>query len=200
VSVQLWAMQLNRPLTTQEFERAICLLPPKRKTRLLGLRNEEKRSEPLCAYLLLRKALQERYGWQTLPEIAQADGGKPWFPEYPNVHFNLSHTDGAVLVGVADAPVGVDIEKIRPISQRMMRNFPDSETEELFFRLWVRREARTKRDGTGIGPMMRGEPPLRDGEVYRELDLFSGYVAGVAGSDRGMPQLQKYDMDELLRE
>ena len=158
----------------------MALLPPARRERLLRLRREERQQEPLCAYFILRQALEERCGWRELPEIALTNRGKPYFPQYPEVQFNLSHTNGAVLVGISEEPLGVDIEHIRPVSQRAMRRLADVETREDFFRSWVRREARAKRSGDGVGTMMRDETPLRYGEVYYEIETFPGYAAGVA--------------------
>ena len=113
-------------------------------------------------------------------QIALTSRGKPYFPQHPEVQFNLSHTSGAVLVGLSEEPLGVDIEHIRPVSQRAMRRLADVDTREDFFRSWVRREARAKRSGDGVGTMMRDETPLRYGEVYYEIETFPGYAAGVA--------------------
>lgn len=199
MAVDLWAARLERALTEQETERILKILPPNRRERLMKLRQEEKRREPLCAYLILCLALWELYQWRGFPEMAENSMGKPYFPEYPEVHFNISHTTGAVLVGVSDQPVGVDIERIRPVSQRTMRRLADVSTEQDFFRNWVRREARTKRSGNGIGTMMRSETPLQQGEFYYELDTFPGYVAGVATRDKApLGPLRKYSLDDLL--
>lgn len=179
MSIELWAARLDRPLTAEETETMMALLPPERRERLLRQR-EDRRREPLCAYFLLCRALSELYGWRELPEIALTDRGKPYFLRRPEVQFNLSHTAGAVLVGVVDEPLGVDIEHIRPVSQRAMRRLADVDTREDFFRSWVRREARAKRSGDGVGTMMQGETPLRYGEVYYEIETFPGYAAGVA--------------------
>jgi len=198
MSIDLWAARLERALTEQEIERMARILPPNRRERLMKLR-EDKRREPLCAYLLLCLALWELYEWRGLPEVAENPMGKPYFPEHPDVHFNISHTSGAVLVGISDQPVGVDIEKIRPVSQRAMRRLAGVSTESDFYQSWVRREARTKRSGNGIGTMMRSETPLQQGEFYYELDTFPGFVAGVATRDRSpLGPLRKYSLDELL--
>lgn len=180
MSIELWAVRLERPLTQEETEIMMALLPPERRERLLRVRQEERRQEPLCAYFILQQALEEQYGWRELPEIALTKRGKPYFPQHPEVQFNLSHTAGAVLVGLADEPLGVDIEHIRPVSQRAMRRLADVDTREDFFRSWVRREARAKRSGEGIGVMIRTETPLLYGEVYYEIETFRGYAAGVA--------------------
>lgn len=186
MSIELWAARLERPLTAEEAETMMALLPPERRERLLRQR-EDRRQEPLCAYFLLCRALRELYGWRELPEIALTDRGKPCFPGHPEVHFNLSHTAGAVLVGLSEEPLGVDIEHIRPVSQRAMRRLADVDTREDFFRSWVRREARAKRSGDGVGTMMRGETPLRYGEVYYEIETFPGYAAGVAAGSAVRP-------------
>ena len=44
-------------------------------------------------------ALRQKYAWKELPEVALGRLGKPYFPGYPDVHFNISHSSGAVLVG-----------------------------------------------------------------------------------------------------
>lgn len=197
--VALWAARLERPLTEQETAVMLDMLPPQRRERVLRLKQPEKRREPLCAYMLLRLALWEQYRWRQIPEIRLSPQGKPWFPEHPAVHFNLSHTSGAVLVGLSDQPLGVDIEKLRPVSRRAMCKLANVTTEEAFFRSWVRREARVKRTGAGIGTMMRGEAPLRPGEFYYELDTFPGYAAGVAAGSREAPEaVRKYSLEEIL--
>ena len=72
----------------------------------------------------------------------------------------------AALEGVlfaAGEPVGVDIEHIRPVSERAMRRLADVTTERAFFQSWVRREARAKRSGAGVGTMLASETPLQPG-------------------------------------
>lgn len=197
--IGLWAARLERPLTERETAVMLDMLPPGRRERILRVKQEEKRREPLCAYLILRLALREQYHWRQLPDIRLSAQGKPYFPEHPTVHFNISHTSGAVLVGLSDQPLGVDIEKVRPVSRRTMRRLADTAAEEEFFKSWVRREARVKRSGAGIGTMMRAETPLQYGEFYYELDTFPGYAAGVATRSTEKPgAVRRYSLDEML--
>ena len=199
MSIELWAARLERPLTERETEAMLPLLPPERQERLLRIKQSEKRREPLCAYLILRHALWEQYRWRELPPIRLTSLGKPYFPDFPEVHFNLSHTIGAVLVALSGEPVGVDIEHIRPVSERAMRRLADVTTERAFFQSWVRREARVKRTGSGIVTMMRTEAPLNRGEFYYEVDAFHGYAAGVAAGQPEPPQpVHRLMLDQLL--
>ena len=197
--VEFWAARLERSLTDRETETMTAMLPPQRRERLLRQKEPEKRREPLCAYLMLRLALWQRHGLRELPEIAVSGRGKPWFPDYPDIHFNLSHTAGAVLVGLSDQALGVDIERIRPVGQRTMVRLARVTTEAEFFESWVRREARSKRSGDGIGAMMRSETPLQYGEYYYELETFPGYAAGAATRSMDRPgEVRRYSLDEML--
>ena len=201
IAHKLWAAELDRPITTEEAEHLTALLPPGRRERLLRVKAPARRREPLCAYLLLRLALRETCGWETLPDISLSQQGKPCFPDHPDVHFNLSHTSGAVLVGVSDHPVGVDIERLRPVSSVALRRLAPDVEEKNFFPCWVRREARAKLDGVNMEPLLRAETPLREGEFYYPLETFPGYAAGVATGRPdapGPPSL--YTLDELMRE
>ena len=156
----------------------------------------ERHREPLCAWLLLRLALRERCGWRALPPLAWTDRGKPGFPNYPTVCFSLSHTDGAVLVGLAGAPIGVDIERCRPVGGRLLARL-GGRGEEGFFPAWVRRESRFKCGGTEA--LLGAEPPLGPEEQYSPVETFSGYAAGAAvlgGPLPGAPRL--LSLEELL--
>ena len=196
--IELWTARMERPLTEPEREAILPLMPPARQERLLRIKELEKQREPLCAYLILCLALRQKYGWRELPEVALGRLGKPYFPEHPEVHFNISHSSGAVRVGVSDPVIGVDIERIRPVGQRMVR-LAHVSTEDAFFQSWVRREARAKRSGNGVGTIMRSESPLQPGEYYYELDTFPGYAAGMATRSRELPgKLHRYSLDDML--
>lgn len=197
--IELWTARMERSLSDAEREAILPLLPPERRERLLRIQDVKKQREPLCAYLILCLAVRQKYGWKELPEVALGRLGKPFFPDCPEVHFNISHSSGAVLVGVSDKEIGVDIERIRPMGQRMMVRMARVSTEEAFFQSWVRREARAKRSGEGVGTIMRSESPLQPGEYYYPLDTFPGYAAGVATRSKDLPgKLHRYSLDDML--
>ena len=199
MAIGLWTARMERALTEREESAMMLLLPEDRRRRLMRVQKPEKRQEVLCAYTILQLALREQYGWRRIPEIELSSLGKPGFPEFPTVHFNLSHTTGAVLIGVSDEPIGVDIERIRPVSLRAMQRIAGVASEKAFFQSWVRREARAKRAGTGVGTLMESESPLQYGEHFYYVDTFDGYVAGVATrSDDPPGKVRRYFLDELL--
>jgi 4'-phosphopantetheinyl transferase len=82
------------------------------------------------------------------------------------VQFNLSHSADVALIGFAeDCEIGVDVEKIRPITDALdiagrffsaeeraeLMSLPESEQQRAFFRCWTRKEAYLKATGDGLG-------------------------------------------------
>ena len=194
MAADLWAVRLERPLTEEEMLLLTDLLPAQRRLRLERT-PMEKRREPLCAYALLRRALREQYGLTDLPSIAFGPLGKPVFRERTDIYFSISHTGGAVLVGLSDAPIGVDIQAHQPVGNALLRHF-GMETPDAFFRSWVRREARAKRAGTPVE--LRAESSLAPEEGYWPLVTFPGFFAGVSAARGEEPVLRTLDMERLL--
>lgn len=196
--VSLWAVRWTRPLTEEEAAALTNLLPPARRERLSRLKSPEKRQEALCAYGLLLLALRRLEGWTVFPEMVLGGRGKPQFPDHPDVQFSVSHTAGAALAAVSDQPVGADIERVRPVRPEVMKRVAGTEDPDAFFRCWVRREARSKCSGAGVGSMLRTEPPVEAGEFYQAADVFPDCAAGVAYQSPGPAELIRLELDELL--
>ncbi|MFZ5630916.1 MAG: 4'-phosphopantetheinyl transferase family protein [Spirochaetota bacterium] len=99
-----------------------------------------------------------------------SEKGKPWLPDAPKLHFNLSHSHGALAIAVSRHEVGVDIEKIRPIPdwQDLAQNFlaptvattianhAEAERSTAFLRCFTAREAHLKALGTGFSAPLPG--------------------------------------------
>ena len=174
MEIQLFAAELERPLTDEEADSLLRLMPKERRARA---RNAKARQEPLLAYALLSEAARQLWGWASLPRLGYGKNGKPFFPAHPEAQFSISHTRRAVLVGLHDEPLGVDIERLRPVSERVMRRVADTTSQQAFFAYWVRREARSKRDGTGIVSLREPETVPPDGERVIPLDIFPDCAA-----------------------
>jgi len=179
LDIQLFAAKLDRPLTDEEAETFLRIMPEERRERLMRVPKEELRHEPLCAYAILYMVTRTIYGWKKLPPMRYSKYGKPEFDGYPDVQFNISHTRRAVLVGVHDEPLGVDIEKLRPVSERTMERIAGTTSRQAFFESWVRRESRSKWNGAGLGSIREDESPAMLGERIEYIKTFPDYVACV---------------------
>ena len=90
--------------------------------------------------------------------------GKPFLAEFPDIHFNLSHSHGAAVCAMCrGAAVGVDVEDVGRHTDLSIANrfFSSSEAElvskasgdekrKLFFDIWTLKEAYIKAVGKGL--------------------------------------------------
>ncbi len=106
------------------------------------------------AYRLLEHAVGQVYGLPC-PEVKKDGRGKPYFPARPDIFFSLSHTRGAVMVCLSDAPCGCDIERERPVRDSVLRRVctPEELAQFDFFELWTLKESFYKLRGGSDAPM-----------------------------------------------
>jgi 4'-phosphopantetheinyl transferase len=141
--------------------------------------------------------------------------GKPsvFVPANADIQFNLSHTAGAVLIGICrNREIGVDIEKVRNDFELMdiaarfftlneretLLCLPEPERPQAFFHCWTRKEAVLKARGDGLSfPLDHVEVSvtpeeaivgLETSEARRwrilPLNVPAGYAAAMALSQR----------------
>ena len=179
MQTEFFAVRIERPLLPAQRVILARCLPPQRAARLQR-ENERRRDEILCAYGLLTAALAERFGRKRIPELSVSARGKPFFADRTDLHFSLSHTEGAALAGLSPMPLGVDAERLRPPPERLHRRFALAD-DEAFWANWTRREALAKLRDEPPAVWGRNEAPLRPGEHLIQLTGLCGCAAAAAG-------------------
>lgn len=114
-------------------------------------------------------------------EIIRSDGEKPRF-DTDEAYFNLSHTDGVVMLGISHAPIGVDIEKIRDIDFKKF-DFIDAANIEEFFEKWTERESYLKFTGEGLSAFRREIP--KDAH-FEHFPVWEDYHACVCADEQNI--------------
>ena len=103
--------------------------------------------------------------------IETTPSGKPYLKDYPNLFFNLSHTDNLILIAIANSPVGVDVEKNERNADKeaIIKHFFSEKEQQSFFsqsenkrqlafvKGWTRKEAILKATGEGLTAMKNYE-------------------------------------------
>ncbi len=136
----------------------------------------------------LRRILGERTGQDPRDLVlVEGDGRKPVMRDHPDLHFNLSHSGDFVLIGVGDAPLGVDIETMRDLDWRalaamnfhvderaVMAHEPETAARAAFFQFWAHKEAFLKATGVGLTDRLTDiSIPLTGGRVAAPAELSS---------------------------
>lgn len=145
---------------------------------------------------------------ETLPEMVRAEGGKPCFKDHPEGHFSLSHSGDFALCALSDAPVGVDIEVVRPRKKNLPAYvFQGADYErylalggdwDAFYTLWTEVESIIKYTGEGLKAYRRAQVP--DGCVLTNLSG-DGWKAAVCGHEEAaaVKQFLEGDSDGIQK-
>ena len=167
-----WYKYDIRDLTDGEYRRWYSLMSKEKHQRVDKFRFVDDKKRMVAGEMLARKAIADKCGVNTGSILFDTTAyGKPYAVGLA-VEFNISHSADMVVCAVDDKPVGIDIEKIRPIDIKAAKHFcTDKELNYLFghtpteqdftytenpeiltrfFKLWTAKEAYGKLSGKGI--------------------------------------------------
>lgn len=137
-------------------------LSAQRRKKIDGYRMKKDKMLSLGAGILIDKGL-EKFGLREANvRIAEKMHGKPYFPDYPDIHFNVSHSKKMVVAVFADVEVGCDIEYVDSVDLKIAERFfckpeyefimghQEQERKEAFYRIWTIKESFMKAVGSGM--------------------------------------------------
>lgn len=176
---ELWLVDLTMSAAALEaLEAATPRLADDLLQRLAAMGDAGLRRERRLAHIALRLLLERRLG-PGVRRVAFATNasGKPSLPGAgPEASFSLAHTRGVALIGLGPAPLGVDIERARPVRMTAARRAPieaeavalaggaplaDTGADARFLGAWARLEAAAKAQGRGVAPVLERLRPNR---------------------------------------
>ena len=168
-----WFVTRLSDFTDEQYKTAFACMEPEKQARVLRLRRVDDRRRTVAADALARKHIATFCGISP-QEVTLAVGahGKPYAVGL-KVEFCLSHSDDLVVCAVSDRPVGIDVERVRPVDLKIARRLftrkeqeilldgdlsparfclcEDTQTLTRFYRFWTAKEAYFKRLGVGMG-------------------------------------------------
>lgn len=210
------------------FENLLKRVPDYRQKKAMSFKFPKGKMQSLGVGLLLHLACVEA-GFEGADEhVAYGENGKPYLVDFPDVHFNLSHSGERVMCVFSPFDVGCDVEIIKgdrgqlaerffkPEESAWIKHFDSLEKQsEAFYRLWTLKECYMKVTGRGMSLMPdkfalhvdenENISLYHDGErpeyTFREIDLRDGYRYAVCFKNDGKnaPQeVKRVVLKELL--
>ena len=178
--------------------------------RLLPLVSEQRREQALrythmfgqycClkSYELLTQLLVKWGGDNVdkMPEFVYNEHGAPYLAIGP--YFSISHCKQGIAVVVSDQPVGIDIEGMRKVDDGLVRKTMNTQEQaqiaaaenpaQEFIRLWTRKEAYVKMQGTGIISDMHQILQNTHALQWHEIvDIDKGYICTICEASPKQP-------------
>ena len=111
------------------FSMYYSLMPPHRREKIDRLRIESGKRLSLGAGVLLRHALASRGIEYSSVRVETTSLEKPYLPDYPNLHFSLSHSGSRVLCVTSDIPCGCDVEELGRGAKNLVTRFYSPEEQ-----------------------------------------------------------------------
>lgn len=104
--------------------------------------------------------------------------GKPYLKNFPDIHYNISHTKGVIICAISNEPIGVDIERIKKVNHRIVKRFftvneqnyilsNTGKQSERFIEIWTMKESYVKWQGKGM------EIPFESFDVTSKTNIVS---------------------------
>lgn len=142
---------------------------------------------------------------ENAPEILKDGMGKPYLQGNP-FYFNVSHSGEYLALAISKDPVGIDIQKIKPVKEGMYQKVVRPEEMPLiganrerdFIRLWTLKESFVKAEGKGLRIPMKSYYLIKEKEDYHVLwggqkqpwtfnieeTLLKDYIVSVCGMEK----------------
>lgn len=127
-------------------------------------------------------------------KMEKSQHGKPYFPNCPQLQFNISHSGEYAAAAICSCPVGVDVQTVRPIKDsliaKLCRNGEDNyvgsqpDRSRAFIRLWTLKESYIKATGEGMSFPMD--------EMNFRIDGFCGELSGRISNQEGAFYLRDF--------
>lgn len=137
-------------------------LSEKRRQKIDSYRMKKDKMLSLGAGILIDKGLRAFGLREACVRIEEGKYGKPYFPDYQELHFSVSHSEKMVLAVFADTEVGCDIEYMDAVDLKLAEKFfcrseyeyimehEGQERREAFYRVWTLKESFVKTAGSGL--------------------------------------------------
>ena len=158
-------------------------LSPQRRKRAGRMLDDR---ETVCGEGLARELLAAALHCPPEEVILRYDAqGKPLTD---GLYLSISHSRGLAACAVADRPVGLDVELVRPAPRRVWEHLSPEERvyaadDAAFFRLWTAKEALLKCRGGQFG-QLREEGFAMAGFVFSPVQLPEGWTGTLCLAER----------------
>ena len=148
----------------EEYELGFSLMNQSKQQRVLKYRFDEDKKRSVFGELLARRMIAERLNLDYKSIVFNQDENSKPYAENLDIEFNISHSGELVICALGDKKIGVDIEKIRDIDDKVFNvvctneelsyindeSITKEEKLKRFFEIWTFKEAYFKCLGTGI--------------------------------------------------
>ncbi len=182
---------------SQNFNAFLPLVSSERQKSATGYKHQKDKARSLGAGLLLNYGISKLYPQVPQPvQLAFLPQKKPVIKDYSSICANLSHAGIYAACAVSSADIGIDIERVRKVSEALMNKcctkeelafltrLDETERNRRFCRIWTRKESYVKATGEGLLiDLSLVNVIADDGFIYKNGQKTSFYCQTLDGID-----------------
>ncbi len=141
----------NFNLSKEERDFFFRKMPKDRQEKYLKFKHDLNKNQCIVAYLLLEYGLKSEFDVNPPLNISNDIYDKPYLPDYPQIHFNISHCKTGIACALSQNPIGADIQDFREYNPKAAKKLCNREQwleisqlsnpEVEFTKLWTRFES-----------------------------------------------------------
>ena len=204
--VDVWCITLD--LASEQVNKLLACLSTQEHEHSKQISGKLHRNRYIAAHVMMRHTLAAYLGLEPADiQIECGSKGKPFLSgdsAHAGLHFNLSHSDNMALLAISQAPVGIDIERVRkdrnlekvakrffsPAEQSALQQLAEKDKLRALFACWTRKEAYIKATGTGLTIPLKSfsvtfapsqEPFIQTNESNRQPDYILKHLEPAPG-------------------
>ena len=168
-----WLICRTADFTQAEYDAVYGDLSASRKAHMDTFRHAGARQQSLAGELALRRLLAQA---GIVDIVDRLPGGQPVL-RGGSAYVSISHCEDLVACVVSRTPVGIDIERIRPLKPGLIDRVCTPEEKayiqdapERFFEVWTAKESYFKMLGTGITDLRAVNTLCLPRQIFRDGD------------------------------
>lgn len=164
--IELYSFNIeDKEISREQYERFLSLISEEKRERINKFKRHEDKLRSLFGEVITRIEISKKL----LCKFSEINFKKNEYGKLSadkNIYFNISHSGKFVIVGISDNEIGVDIEKYRDESHKIIElakryytkqeyeyvlSFSsDEERVKAFYKLWTLKESYVKYIGKGL--------------------------------------------------
>lgn len=167
-------------------------IPKQKRMQINKYKNYEAKTRTLVAEILLNNLLASQNISYQNTKYFNNKYGKPYLKN-SELFFNVSHSFDYVITTISNKEIGIDIEKVRKTSLKVINQFAtskekkyilssDENIEERIFKIYTLKEAYFKMLGTNLNHILEIEFIIKNDKVYcSDKNVKVGFINDVKG-------------------
>lgn len=183
----VYLVEIKDNIDENIFKFLLAYVEPYKRKIIEAHPKKEEAERMLVGDILVKYVLKTKFSISMSNlNIQQGEFGKPYLPEFSDIHFNISHSGDYVVCAFFDSPIGVDIQTILTYSEKIakrvlscekIKKIEESQNPDLAFTTcWAEKEALLKMVGCGFS----GEVNEAELDIRRKTITTDKFVLSLA--------------------